>query len=412
MTRHRRLPAAAWAVLAVALAPPSGAAADPASTDFFTLAAAAPVVAAVAIDERREDAATGFVRYAATPLRVLSGAAPSAPLLLVQELIFPSERPLLAIGDEWLLALEPLPSSSRYESLRRDGIRFRVRGGTAGARRPQAIGLVAPFLAAASEPPPARRRARIAAVLAALSCAEVGDDAVRFLAAEADLARSLTGEHVAVMAAALTNRDIDVARRRALLDVIAAQRLTAMIAAVQHTGDDADLVPFARRTLAALGVAPALAELRADLQQGDAAARMAALAAAQALPASERLPLLAAVAATDAEYEVRSAAIDGLAAGGADAAPALAALLDDGDGRIAYRAARGLVTAGGADAVAVLAATFASDNFDAQVAAVFALRDIASEDAMRVLRETRDAPPDPRLEKVLAVALGDSGHHH
>jgi HEAT repeat protein len=86
--------------------------------------------------------------------------------------------------------------------------------------------------------------------------------------------------------------------------------------------------------------------------------------------------------------------------------------LHDSDGRISYRAAKALAAAGGREAVTALSSTFAGGSYDTQVAAVFALRDIGSKDAIRVLREVRAAPPDPRLEKVIDVALGVKKHEH
>ena len=71
-----------------------------------------------------------------------------------------------------------------------------------------------------------------------------------------------------------------------------------------------------------------------------------------------------------------------------------------------------LAAAGGTDAVAALSGTFDSGSYDAQVAAVFALREMGSTDAMRTLRQVRAAAPDPRLERVIDLALGVNTHGH
>lgn len=403
---------AAPALLAFALAAISISPADQTPPDYFTLASGAELVVTVTVESRREDPTSGFIVYDATVGEVLAGNVTITAITVAQELIFPSEQPWFGPGDRRVLALEALPSSTRYQELRQAGIPYRVRAGTHGARRAEAALFVQRYLAAGRELPAARAQARISTLVAALSSDELGNDAVRALDADPALTHDTTGEHAEVVAAALGNRALPLERRRALLDTIEKKRLAALVAAVESLRDEPEMAPFARRVLASFGTAPSADEVRADLRYSDPAARRAALSAAQALRESERWPLLADVAATDGDFEVRAAAIDGLARGGTQAVPFIASLLEDGDSRVAYKAARGLVAAGGASAVAALSATFAGDNYEAQVAAVFALRDIGSEDAMHALRALRDTPPDPRLEKVLDVALGDAGHHH
>jgi HEAT repeat protein len=91
----------------------------------------------------------------------------------------------------------------------------------------------------------------------------------------------------------------------------------------------------------------------------------------------------------------------------------LAALLQDPDRRIAAKAANALAKSGADDALAALSGTFGGGgSYDAQVVAVFALRDIGSPEAMRILRQVRAAPPDPRLEKALDLALDINTDRH
>jgi hypothetical protein len=106
------------------------------------------------------------------------------------------------------------------------------------------------------------------------------------------------------------------------------------------------------------------------------------------------------------------AAVPSLARDGHVAVPTLAGLLHDADRRISAKAAMALAAVGGSAALAALSGTFAGGAYDTQVAAVFALRGIGSNDALRILREIRAAPPDPRLGKVIDLALGLNTHGH
>jgi hypothetical protein len=409
LLRARSGALAAFAALLVA-APTVAAERPPA--DFFTLVDGAPLVVTATVSGRSENVAFGIVIYELVIRQALKGTPPAASLTVVQDLVFPSDRPMFDREQEWLLALEPLPSSSRYHSLPQGGTHFRVRDGRRGARPVDALSAVERYLAVDREAPQKQRRERIGALVAALWSAPLGEDALRALAAHPTLAKDLTGAHAALFATALADEDLPLEQRRALLRLVEEKHLSALLTAVRPLLDEPELAPFARRLLASFGEVPAPDELRADLQLADSAARQAALEAAQTLPQTERLPLLADVAKENDEYDVRVAAIDVLSRVGRPAVPALAALLDDEDGRITYKAARGLAAAGGPEAVDALSSTFAGTNYDAQVAAVFALRDIGTQDAMRVLRALRADPPDPRLEKVLDVALGGGGHHH
>ena len=387
-------------------------ASEAARTDFFALLDEAPLVVTAAVADRSENAAVGLVVYQLVVRQVLKGAAPAPKTAVVQDLVFPSDRPILEKGREWLMALEPLPSSSRYRSLPGDHAYFRIRDGRYGVRSEEATAAVLAYLRAAAAPPEKRRREHIDALIAALPSPVVGGDALRALAAEPNLARDLTEDQSRLLSSALSNAATPREERRALLALIREQRLATLLPAVRPLLAELTLAPFVRSVLASFGEAPRTGELRADLERADPAAWRAALEAAHSLPPAERLFFLTEVAKGGRDYELRAAAIGDLAGAGHPAVPALAALLRDPDGRISYRAAKALAAADGSEAVAVLSGTFADGTYDTQVAAVFALRDIGSNDAMRILRAVRAAPPDPRLEKVIDVALGANRHGH
>jgi hypothetical protein len=383
-----------------------------ANTSFFAALDGAPLVVTATLGDPVADHALGILTYELTVRQVLKGRAPQPAAVVVEDLVFPSDRPLLAAGTEWLVTLEPLPPASRYRGLPADRTYLRLRGGRHGVRSAEATAAVQTYLAAAAKPAYSRHRECLDALIAALPSPQVGDDALGALAADPFLTRDLTADQSQRLAPVLADRSMPLERRRALLDLIRDERLLPLLPAVRAQLADPSLAPFARRVLAVFGEAPSTDALRADLQHLDPSARRAALEAAASLPQADRLALLAAVAEDGSDHELRVAAIDVLARDGHAAVPALATLLHDRDRRISAQAAMALAAAGGSDALAALSGTFAAGAYDTQVAAVFALRDIGSNDALRILRAVRAAPPDPRLEKVIDLALGVNTHGH
>ena len=240
----------------------------------------------------------------------------------------------------------------------------------------------------------------------------VGDDAVAALASDQSLARDLSEGQSRALASALGNTTVPLERRRAVLDLIREKHLAPLLPAVRPLLAEPSLAPFARRVLAVFGETPGAEELRRDVEQPDPAARRTALESARSLPAPERLVFLTGIAKDAGDDEIRCAAIDALARDGRAALPVLATLLQDPDRRVSSKAAIALAAAGGNDALGALSSAFAGGSYDAQVAAVFALRDIGSADALRMLRALRAAPPDPKLQKVIDLALGINTHGH
>ncbi len=387
-------------------------ASEAAHTSFFALLDEAPLVVTATVDELSENRAFGIVVYKLAVQQVLKGPPPAPASVAVQDLVFPSDGPVLAGGKEWLVILEPLPSSSRYRDLPTDHTYFRIRAGHHGVRSAEATAAVLPYLRAAGETAAKRRHGRISALIAALPSAVVGGDAATALAAEPSLARDMSGDQGVLLGSALGNPGIPIGERRALLDLIREKRLVPLLPAVRPLLAEPSLAPFARRVLASFGEIPSVEDLHADLERPDPAARRAAFEASHSLPPAERLLFLTDIARSGRDYEVRAAAVDELSGTGRPAVPALAALLEDPDSHISYKAAMALAAVGGSEAIAALSATFEGGAYDAQVAAVFALRDIGSKDAMHTLRAVRDAPPDPRLAKVIDFALGVNTDGH
>lgn len=410
--RLHSLRRSALVLVALLFSAARGFASQPPLTDFFAQLDGAPLVLTATAGADSASPAPGIVLHDLTVRRVLKGSLPAPPSIVVEDLVFPSDRSLLNAGTEWLIALEPLPTSSRYAALPHDTAYWRIRGWRHGIRSADAVAAVEPYLAAAAQPDERQRSARLDALIAALSSAAVGDDALDALAADSTLARDLSDDQSRQLASALQRPTMPLGRRRAMLELAGERRLIALVPAVRTLLAEAALAPFARNVLADFGEAPSPEMLRADLERSDPSARASALAAARALPPADRLVFLGDVATNSDDYDVRCAAIAALVDDGHAAVSVLADLLHDSDRRIAAKAATALAQTGGDDALTALSGTFGRSSYDTQVVAVFALRDIGSPEAMRILRQVRAAPPDPRLEKALDLALGINTHVH
>ena len=233
---------------------------------FFALLDEAPLVVTATVAERTENPSVGVVVYQLAVRQVLKGTAAADTQVVVEDLVFPSDRPTLAIGEQWLVALEPLPSSSRYRSLPGDKTYLRIRAGRHGVRSAQASAVVQRYLAAVAPGGPrsvdtipggrrsvgavyieTRHSERIGALIAAVPNPLVGGDAVAALAADQRLARDLSEAQSRELASALGNATLPLERRRALLELIQAKRLAALLPAVRPLLADPTLAPFARR---------------------------------------------------------------------------------------------------------------------------------------------------------------------
>ena len=115
---------------------------DAPATGFFALLDVVPLVVTATVAERTENPALGVVVYELAVRQVLKGTAPADKPVVVEDLVFPSDRPTLATGEQWLVALEPLPSSSRYRSLLGEKPSLRIRAGRHGVRSAQASAVV------------------------------------------------------------------------------------------------------------------------------------------------------------------------------------------------------------------------------------------------------------------------------
>jgi HEAT repeat protein len=379
---------------------------------YFSRIDAAPlvVVGRVAAENVAED--PGLVAARVTALETLKGKSPS-PLLVVQELVFDSDVPILRRGEERLLSLEPLPLHSNLAGRLPAGFSYwRLLGGRRGLRPASAAATARAYVAASKQAKEKRSRARLDVWIEALRDADLGDDAMQSLASVPTLAADLDEERGRRLGRILASPETRFERRLSLLELVRERRLRSLQNDVRGLLDDARLAPFARRTLVALGEAVSLAAVEGDLAASDARVRMAALHSAASLPKEERLELLDRVARADPDDGCRREAIRQLGGMGSPALPRLVVLLRDPEQRIAYSAAQAVADVGGGEAVAVLASQFESGTYEGQVASVFTLSQMGTAEALRVLEQVHHDPPDPRLRTIVEVAVGGKGHGH
>jgi len=402
-----------YAALIGALLVRSAVAATGEPASLFERLETVPYVLVATVGECAALAEPRLSRCALRDVRVLRGVPPEPLPEVVEELVFSSDRPGLRRGEAALLLLGPLPAHSRFTAALGAGPFLTPSGGRAGCLPAQAAGAVERYLAALAQPAgSARDQARLDSLIAALSDAHTGDEAVQALAATEELNRKLDGPRAAALAAAMADRALPVERRRALLELAGTRRLERLRPALRAALSEPDLAPFARAALARFGEKVDRDAVRADLAAPAPAARIAAVHATAALPVGDRIPLLASAALRDADFGVRGEAIAALQRSGPPAVPALAQVLEDADSRVCYRAAEALAAVGDRPALDALARQFEGKSHTAQVAAVFALRRNASPAALEILGRVRKSTTDERLIKVLDAAAGVGEHEH
>jgi len=256
-------------------------------------------------------------------------------------------------------------------------------------------------------------------LLARVADVRLAKDALAELGNTPDLGSALDGVGYDRIGALLSATQIPLDQRRALLRLLVEQHLNAalpMLQAVHAPGLD----PFLHQAIVALGGNVPAAALHDDLKGGTDDERMAGIDALAANAARSKddgtrrdaVATLAAAAAHDTSSPVRVAAVDQLGRMGDDAQAALTALLAEPDTHVVYAAGRALGVIGSPAAMRTLAQQFKQGSYDAQVAAVFGLREMGTPEAMRVLADVKADPPDPRLPRVIDLATGKEPGHN
>ncbi len=385
--------------------------AEPPAT-LFRAIDSAPVVV-IATVERIEKLQDGkLLVFQLVPNEFLKGTAQPS-LRVVQELIFHGDKPQLAEAEAGIFILDRFTKPSAYRAALDGGDYFRVADERAALRpamlrEPLRKWIAASKLNAAQRPP-----ARVALLIEWLATPQLVAEAAAELALTPDLDAGLDEANLRKLGQALRSETIAAETRQTLVVALATHKARRALPLLQSLATDARLGPFARQALAALGVAIPVEASIADLHRDDPAQRLAAL---RAIAASGQrgdtvVAEVGAVARGERNEEVRVEAIACLAAMGDDGVPILAGLLADADRRFIYKASLALAQMATPAAVQALARPFESGSYDAQVAAVFALHQIATPEALAILERVRNNPPDPRLPKVIGLADNELNEH-
>ena len=400
------------AAAAVLLCPAAGTAAV--RENFFAALDAAPVVASghVAKVERPEGVRLVLVHLHADT--VLKGPATvGAALVVVQELVFPSDTPAVAEGARGLAVLRSMPAYSAYRTVLTAGPYYQFTNRQQPLRDAQALAAARRWLALDRLPADERARKRVDALIDYAADAALGQDAIDQLGVTPDLPALLDRSGYDALATGLRNPKVPVAQRRALLQLLAERQVTGALPMLEAIRDPA-LSAFVHQTIVTLGGAPTVEALAADVTSEAEEQRLAGVGAlgtvaARATDAALRRRAIAALArcaADDASVAVRVEAVDRLGAIGSETLPVIETLLSDPQPPVVYAAGRALGTIATPAAVAVLAKQFKGTSYEAQVAAVFGLAAIGTEEALHVLADVKKAPPDPRLSRVIDFAAG------
>ena len=404
-------------VAAVLLLPGRGTAATTLSEAFFQLLDRATVVAEGSI-ERTDTFKDGqLVVYRLGVGARLKGELPAATTIVsaVQELVFSTDRATLANGMRGIALLEPLPTYSSYRNALPEGSYYRFVGERPLLFDPAVADLIRRWVALAALPQVEQPRARIALSIDLLPEATAGDAAAAQLGRSSDLAPLLDEAALTRLTATLGNAALPLARRRAILAALSSRHVTAALPHLRPLEADSSLGPYVRETIASLGGSVTTEALFRDIERGDPdqrAAALRALAARDAERSAEVVERVGKVATADSDERVRLTAIETLGHCGDAAVPVLGTLLGDPSKRLAHGASRALVNVHSSAAVAVLAQQFTSGSNEAQVLAVFALRDINTSEASAALARAKEHASDPRLVRVIDLATGAGGREH
>jgi len=370
------------------------------------------------VDDVRSYKNDAFLVFTITPRTVLKGPATAGvPIRLVQERVFGSERPYFEKGVETLVFAVPLPPYSYYrESLpaaeywtwtdRNDNAQQ-----IAALADPEVASAVEAYLAA--EGAPGTAAVKIGELLAS-PVSRVRADALDAVEHHHAFAAALDRQALQPVAAFLGDASVAIVERGALLVRLAHAGAPGTVALAEPlVAKPGGLQAPALEALVALRHAPPEERLLEWSHRDDAALRLAALRGLARSRSRAALDRLAEAVRTEQDADVRNAATTALAENGDESAiPVLASVLREHDSRDVLAVTSGLARIGGAEAVAALSEALREGTVETAMAAAFALKETRRADAEAVLREQRDAHPDPEVRRVIKLALGEKYEAH
>jgi HEAT repeat protein len=356
--------------------------------------------------------------FAIEPKEVLKGdAAPGKVLALVQERVFGTERPYFEPGVTTLVFAVPLPMYSSYrQALPETGeyLQWTERKDTAteiaSLGDAPLVGPVRRYLAAHDD------RQATAALLARFVSASVPRlrrDALATIEARPALAAMIEAQALASLDPFLADERVPVAERAQILVRLARAGVTGLAPIAEKAeATGGPLRAAAVDTLVSLGRLPPEERLLAYSRSEDSALRLVAVRGLARTGSPRALDRIAEVVASDPSDEVCVAALGALGSVQVPrAVPLLAAALRDSDRARVNAAAEALGRIASPTAITALGDALASGSYDAQAAAAFALGQTRKEQAMAILAAQEEMHPDPRVRKVIRIALGKPAGH-
>jgi HEAT repeat protein len=358
-----------------------------------------------------------FQVFTIEPERVLKGPATAGtPLRLVQDIIFPTDRPYFAPGARTLVFGVPLPAYSSYrEALPSDTYwswteKKKTAAELMTLADPALVDPLVSYLDARVDP---AATARLMAALLVSPSPRVRADALALLAARPPLARSIDADALVPFEAAL-GRDEPPVTDKALILVHLGRLGAPGIGSIAErlAAQKGPLRAAALDALVALDRLPDEAAMLAMSRSDDPALRIAAVRGLVRRPTRAALDRVEEILKKDPSSAVQIAALDALGGSSGDRQVALLTAGFRGDQAHMKAAANALSSLATPAAITALGETVAHGSYDAQVAAALALAGTHKPQATEVLRTLLDSTSDARVRKLIEIALGRMPDEH
>jgi len=413
-TTARRRALALGLLACVALTPRAASAA----AQLFDLADRAKVVAWGTVERERTYADGKFRVFDVRVERLLKGdASPDGRLTLVQERLFEGTKPLFAEGARALVFAVPLPRYTLYREALPEGsyVQWPERLDTvtdlASLRDPALVEPVERYLALGEDP---EARAGFLAGLTTSVTPRLREGALAALEARRDLAPLLDAATLAGVPAFLQDERIPLTARGDTLVRLARIGAPGVVAiAEEAAGRGGPLLPAAVDALVTLDRLPSTERLVAYSRSDDEALRVAAVRGLVKQGGETALGRVTVMVREDPSANVRMAALQALGFSADDRAVAiLTDAVPAGDKRQAAAAADSLGRIGSPAAIAALEKLFLEGSYEVQTAVAFALKQSGTERGLAFLMRQHEQHPDPRVQRICKLALGEDLHEH
>jgi len=397
----------------------SGASAAGAVPPVFKLADDSSLIVRGTVENVASHAKDAFQVFTIRPNETLKGKTPDgAAIQLVEERVFGSERPYFAPRADVLLLASPLPEYSYYRASLPQGpsyLRWTSPKDSAAEvgelQDPAVLAAVRGYLAAGTD------AAAVGTVLAkqlATTVPRLRGDALATIVARQDVAATLDVAALEPLRRALADERIPAAERSNMLIRLARAGAPGVgVIAEEVAAQHGPLEPAAIDALIVAGRAPNESALLAASRSESPALRAAAVRGLAQLSSRAAFERIAEIVRHDPSSEVRVAALSGLAVTRDPRAVEVLAGPMRGDDEAEIRAASdALARIATPEAVRVLGEALRTGTAMAAASAAFALKMTNTAEGEKILREQRDANPDPHIRRAIKLALGEHIEEH